>query len=79
MGLKMFHFLQVLGIILVVLGALLFIMPILLEKMPALESIPWIILYVYRRDGFVFVTSPLLIIISIVSLLWWILTRSGAP
>jgi len=79
MGLKMFHFLQVLGIILMVLGALLFIMPILLEKMPALESIPWIILYVYRRDGFVFVTSPLLIIISTVSLLWWILTRSGAP
>ena len=79
MGVKMLHFLQVLGIMLMVLGALLFIAPILLEKMPSLESIPWIILYVYRRDGFVFVTSPLLIMISIVSLLWWILTRSGTP
>jgi len=75
----MFHFLQVLGIMLMFLGALLFIAPILLEKMPSLESIPWIILYVYRKDGFVFVTSPLLIMISIVSLLWWILTRSGTP
>ena len=79
MGLKMLHFLQVFGIVLMVLGVLLFIAPILLEKMPSLESIPWIILYVYRRDGFVFVTSPLLIIISIASLLWWILTRSGTP
>ena len=78
MGLKMFHF-QVLGIMLMVLGALLFIAPILIEKIPSLESIPWIILYVYRKDGFVFVTSPLLIMISIVSLLWWILTRSGTP
>jgi len=78
MGLKMFHF-QVLGIMLMVLGALLFIAPILIEKIPSLEGIPWIILYVYRKDGFVFVTSPLLIMISIVSLLWWILTRSGTP
>ena len=79
MGLKMVHFLQVLGIMSIVLGALLFIAPILLGKMPSLENIPWIILYVYRKDGFVFVTSPLLIMISIVSLLWWILTRSGTP
>jgi hypothetical protein len=76
---KMFPFLQVLGIVLMVLGALLFIVPLVLEKMPSLESVPWILLYVYRRDGFVFVTSPILIIISILSLLWWILTRSGSP
>jgi hypothetical protein len=76
---KMFPFLQVLGVVLMVLGALLFIAPIILEKMPSLESIPWIILYVYRSDGFIFATSPLLIIISIISLLWWMLTRSGAP
>jgi len=79
MGSRVFHFIQVLGVILIVLGALLFIAPLLLEKMPSLESISWIILYIYRRDGFVFATSPLLVIISIVSLLWWILTRSGTP
>ncbi len=76
---KMFPFLQVLGIMLMVLGALLFIAPMVLEKLPSLESVPWIILYVYRSDRFIFVTSPILIIISVLSLLWWILTRSGAP
>jgi len=76
---RMFPFIQVLGVMLMVLGALLFIAPIILEKMPSLESVPWIILYVYRSDGFVFVTSPILIIISVLSLLWWILTRYGAP
>jgi hypothetical protein len=47
--------------------------------MPSLKSVPWIVFYVFRRDGFVFVTSPILIIISILSLLWWIMTRSGSP
>jgi uncharacterized membrane protein len=74
MELKMFP-LQILGIILMVLGALLFVAPLVLERMPSLESVPWIFLYVYRRDGFVFVTSPILIIFSVLSLLWWILTR----
>jgi uncharacterized membrane protein len=75
MELKMFPFLQILGIVLMVLGVLLFIAPMILERMPSLESVPWILLYVYRSDGFVFVTSPILIIISIISLLLWITTR----
>ena len=78
MDLEMFP-LQILGIMLMVLGALLFVVPLVLERMPSLESVPWILLYIFRRDGFVFVTSPILIIISILSLLWWILTRSGSP
>lgn len=56
-----------------VLGALLFLMPFILERLPSLDKVPWIILYVYRRDGFVFVTSPILIIISVISLLWGVL------
>jgi len=76
---RMFPFIQVLGVMLMVLGALLFVAPMVLERLPSLESVPWIILYVYRSDGFVFVTSPILIIISVLSLLWWILTRSGTP
>jgi uncharacterized membrane protein len=74
MELKMFP-LQILGIVLMVLGVLLFVAPLVLERLPSLESVPWILLYVYRRDGFVFVTSPILIIFSVLSLLWWILTR----
>ena len=71
------HFIQLLGVILIILGVLLLIAPLLLEKLPSLEKIPWIILYVYRTDGFIFATSPILIIVSIVSLLLWLLSRLG--
>ena len=75
----MIHSLQLLGILCMILGVLLFIAPILLEQLPSLRNLPWILLYIYRRDGFVFVTSPLLLIISVVSLLWWLLTRVSTP
>ncbi len=71
-----FAYLQVLGIILIILGILLFIVPILLPRIPSLEKIPWIIIYVYRSDGFIFVTSPILIIISILSILWYLIFRT---
>ncbi len=68
--------LQIFGIILIALGAILLALPILLERLPSLEDIPWLLIYVYRSDGFTFVTSPILIIISLASLLWYLL--SGA-
>ena len=77
MELEMLHFIQFLGIILIVLGVLFFIAPLLLDKLPSLEKIPWIILYVYRTDGFIFATSPILIIVSLVSLLLWLLRWLG--
>lgn len=61
---------QFFGVILIILGVLLFIAPVLLERIPSLDKVPWIILYVYRSNGFTFVTSPILIIISIISFLW---------
>ena len=68
---------QILGILLLVLGAILFLLPPLLERVPSLERIPWILIYVYRSDGFVFVTSPILIIISLISLLLYLLRNGG--
>lgn len=65
--------LQLFGILLLVLGAILFILPMVLERLPSLERVPWIILYVYRSDGFIFVTSPILIIISVLSFLLYLL------
>jgi len=62
-------FYQLVGILFLILGLLLFITPFLLRVIPSLESIPWFILYIYKRDGFVFVTSPILIVLSIISLL----------
>jgi hypothetical protein len=75
----MVHSLQLVGILLMLLGALLFLTPILLEQLPSLSNLPWILLYIYRCDSFVFVTSPLLLIISVISLLWWLLTRTSTP
>ena len=75
----MVHSLQLVGILCILLGVLLFLAPLFLEQLPSLSNFPWILLYIYRRDGFVFVTSPLLLILSVISLLWWLLTRVSTP
>jgi len=65
----------IIGLVLVALGILSLLMPIVLESdvLQWLSRIPPIFLYVYRRNGFVFVTSPVLIVVSLVFLLYhWI-------
>lgn len=60
----------IIGLVLVALGILSLLMPIVLESdvLQWLNRIPPIFLYVYRRNGFVFVTSPVLIVVSLVFL-----------
>lgn len=65
----------ILGLLLIISGLLLVLLPFLARLMPSLEKLPWIILWVYRRDGFYFATSPLLIIISLISILLNIFNR----
>ena len=57
------------GWMLILLGALFVALPYLVRIVPALDHVPWWIIYVYKSDGFYFATSPLLIIISILSFL----------
>ena len=64
------------GIILIALGIILMALPLLGRYMPDLERLPWIIVWVYRWDGFYFATSPLLIIVSIVSIMLNYLNRT---
>jgi len=66
-----------LGILLILIGIAFVLIPIMAKLIPEvdLEKIPWFLLYVYRRDNFVFATSPLLIIISIFYSLWTYLHR----
>ncbi|MDH5461408.1 MAG: hypothetical protein OEX09_04205, partial [Candidatus Bathyarchaeota archaeon] len=61
----------VFGVTLILIGIALLIIPIIGKIIPTVDvqKIPWPILYVYRRNGFVFITSPLLIIIGIASFL----------
>jgi hypothetical protein len=58
-----------LGLILIVSGLLLVLLPLLARYLPSLDQVPWLLIWVYRRDGFIFVTSPLLILLSLLSLI----------
>ncbi len=58
-----------LGLILIVSGLLLVLLPFLTRYLPSLDQVPWLLIWVYRRDGFIFVTSPLLILLSLLSLI----------
>ncbi len=57
------------GLILILSGIILVMLPFIARHLPNLEKLPWILIWVYRKNGFYFVTSPLLIILSIISIL----------
>jgi len=64
------------GIVFIVIGILFILIPLVARYIPSkdiVERVPWIILYVYRQDGFTFITSPILILISLVYLLYILL------
>jgi hypothetical protein len=63
------------GWVLIILGIIFVALPYISRIVPDIERIPWWILWVYRRDGFYFATSPLLIFISLASLLWSLIRR----
>lgn len=67
-----------LGLILILIGVVLVMSPFLAKYLSAitwekLEKLPWILLYVYRRDNFLFVTSPILIIVGLLYLAYILL------
>lgn len=72
---EVYHALQTLGFMLLILGFILIAIPFLVKLLPSLEKVPPIILWVYKHDGFYFATSPLLIIISIISIILFLLSR----
>jgi len=55
------------GLLLILIGIALVLIPIIVKLVPEInvEKIPWFLLYIYRKDGFIFATSPLLIIVGI--------------
>lgn len=56
------------GVIFILIGIVLILIPIIINVLPTVEEkkIPWILLYIYKSDGFFFATSPLLIIIGMI-------------
>lgn len=68
------HPLTWLGIALILIGVALVLLPVLGRYMN-LSQVPSWLVYVYHSDGFYFVTSPLLIVLSVAALLAYFLTR----
>lgn len=68
------HPLTWLGVALMLIGIAFVLLPVI-GRYVDLSSIPSWLIYVYRSDGFYFVTSPLLIAISIVAIIFHFLTR----
>lgn len=65
------------GTLLILVGILLVALPVLARHLPNIEEIPWFILWVYRSDGFTFATSPLLIFITLLSIILNIIRSRG--
>ena len=63
------------GWMLILLGVRFVAPPYLVRLAPSVERLPWYIVYIYRSNGFMFATSPLLILLSLISLLWGYLRR----
>lgn len=74
-GMEPYREFTALGWGLIALGILFVAMPYVARVVPSVERLPWYILWVYRRDGFYFATSPLLILLSLLSLVWSYLKR----
>jgi len=70
-----FSIFTILGLVLILLGFLLVMFPFIARQIPSLGKLPPIIWWTYRTDNFYFATSPILIIVSIVSLLLFVLGR----
>jgi hypothetical protein len=51
------------------------LLPVLERIAPSMDELPWFLIYVYKRGDFYLVTSPLLIVLSLFSLLLYLVGR----
>jgi hypothetical protein len=64
------------GIVLVLLGIAFILIPMLGSSgILSNTRIPWIVLYVYNKNGFYFATSPILLIVSLLSIVVFLARR----
>lgn len=68
------HPLTWLGIALILIGVALVLLPVL-GRYVDLSQVPSWLVYIYHSDGFYFVTSPLLLVLSAATLIVYFLTR----
>lgn len=63
-----------LGVALILVGVALVVLP-MVGRYIDLSRIPWWIVYVYQSNGFYFVTSPLLLLLSLITFIIYIVNR----
>lgn len=68
------HPLTWLGIALILIGVTFVLLPII-GKYVDFSQVPSWLVYVYHSDGFYFVTSPILIVLSLLAFITFLLTR----
>lgn len=68
------HQLTWLGLALILVGLALVFAPLLARHFDV-EGVPGWLLWVYRSDGFYFATSPVLLLLSLASLLLFLIRR----
>lgn len=68
------HQLTWLGVALIFIGVALVLFPIL-GKYIDLSQVPSWLIYIYHNNGFYFVTSPLLLMLSLATVIVYFLTR----
>jgi hypothetical protein len=64
------------GILFILVGISFFLIPLLFSAGSFSNlKVPWILVYVYNKGGFYFATSPILLIISAVSVIIFLVRR----
>jgi hypothetical protein len=61
------------GLLFIIIGILFILTPHLIRYIPEIQKVPPLLLYIYHRDNFWFATSPLLIIISVLSIIFYLI------
>jgi len=61
------------GLLFIILGILFILIPHLIRYIPEIQKVPPLLLYIYHRDNFWVATSPLLIIISVLSIIFYLI------
>lgn len=68
--------LTALGLTFILLGGTLLLIALASKYVAKLSGLPPLLLYIYRGDGFIIATSPILIIIAAILLLLTLLGRT---
>lgn len=66
---------NLIGLIMIILGSFLILIPYLAKYFKNIDKVHPMLVYVYRHNNFIFITSPILIVMSVLSILLFLFGR----